>query len=92
MKTLLAKLGLINLNSLFLSVGYILFHIGREDKLSKRIGRAFGYSKFLLSYEIYLKYTNWKLFEVHLLLFFFGLTDIHFSSVQFSCSVVSDSL
>ena len=91
MKTLLEKLGLINLNSLFLSVGYILFHIGREDKLSKRIGRAFGYSKFLLSYEIYLKYTNWKLFEVHLL-FFFGLTDIQFSSVQFSHSVVSDSL
>lgn len=55
---------------LFLSVGYILFHIGREDKLIKRIERAFRYSKFLLSYEIYLKYTNWKLFEVRLLFSF----------------------
>lgn len=59
--------------------------LGERINLSKRIERAFRYSKFLLSYEIYLKYTNWKLFEVHLLLFFFFfvLTDINNANTLF---------
>ena len=89
MKTRLAKLGLINLNSLFLSVGYILFHIGREDKLVKENRK----SLWILKVSSFI----WNLFKIYKLeiicspsSFFFGLTDIQFSSVAQSCPTLCD--
>ena len=92
MKTLLAKLGLINLNSLFLSVGYILFHIGREDKLIKENRKSLR----ILKVSSFI----WNLFKIYKLevicsqsssfFFFFGLTDIQFSSVAQSCPTLCD--
>lgn len=85
MKTLLAKLRLINQNSLFLSVGYILFHIGREDKLVKENRKSLQ----ILQVSSFI----WNLFKIYKLeviwspsssvFFFFVLTDINNANTLF---------